>query len=104
MKTISLSVLAATLCLTALASPARAARAGNPAPHEVAVFFEVEFADPMAWDCKAADTCLECRNASGGPSDVVVTHAPTGVAETHPIAAGLVVRICGNVVFLPHSD
>ena len=58
----------------------------------------------MAWDCKAHETCLECANTSGAASDVVVTHTPSGMEETHPIAAGMEVRICGNVVFIPHGE
>jgi len=99
-----LFTIAAALCLIAFTSAVRAgaAKSGNPAPHEVANFHEVEFMEPMAWDCKEHETCLTCTNISGAPSDVVVVHAP-GDEETHPIKAGLDVRICGTVVFIPHN-
>ena len=100
------TMVAAAFSLIAFAPAARAGKggkAGNPPPHEVAVFFEVEFADPMAWDCDADDDCLTCQNVTGTPSNVVVAHAPTGTEETHAVASGAELRICGNVIFLPHD-
>ncbi len=79
------------------------AQTAQPAPHEVAAFFEVEFGNPMAFNCTTQDTCLTCTNVSGGASEVVVTHQPTAEEEAHSIAVRAQVRICGNVVFLPHE-
>ena len=78
--------------------------AAKPAPHEVAQFYEVEFAEPMSWDCDAKDTCTTCKNVSHASSKVTVTHVPSAVPEDHPVAAGMEVRMCGNIVYIPHSD
>lgn len=103
MKTVPV-VLGAIVLVAVTCVPPFVAMAGNPAPHEIATFFEVEFADPRAWNCHNQDgNCLTCKNVSSNPSNVVVTHTPNANEETHMVAAGSEVRICGNIIFLPHD-
>lgn len=74
------------------------------APHEVATFFEVEFDNPHAWKCQTRQTCLTCKNNTSSDSNVIVLHTPDAHEDTHAVAAGDEVRICGDVIFIPHHD
>lgn len=103
MKTVR-PILSVIALFGATCVPLSVAMAAKPAPHEIAAFLEVEFSDPMAWSCHNQDgNCLTCKNVNSGPSNVVVTHQPNANEETHQVAAGLEVRICGNIIFLPHD-
>ena|SRR5262245_32108914 len=105
MKTVRL-ILGAIALLGATCIPLSVAMAAKqPAPHEIAAFFEVEFSDPMAWRChnQEGSDCLACRNVDSSPSNVIVTHQPNAKEETHQVAAGSEVRICKNIIFLPHD-
>jgi len=99
--------IVAPFLFPALAVISGAAVAAKPGLHEIAQFYEVEFADPMAWECDAKDTCTTCKNVTKASSTVMVTHVPQTpptTAEPHSIAAGKEVRMCGNIVYIPHSD
>ncbi len=96
-------LLAVVLLAAGCGGGSVASETGQPAPHAVAAFFEVEFTNPMAFSCTAQDTCLTCTNISNGATDVVVTHSPAANQEAHSVAKGAQVKTCGNVAYLPHE-
>jgi hypothetical protein len=101
------STVLAVLAVGALSTPVAAGRFGEEdtsAPYEVSTFFDVEFEQPHSWNCFNRLNCLTCENTTTSDSNIIVTHTPDAHKDTHAVAPGAEVRICGNVVFTPHHD